>query len=199
MTNNIEGVVVLQPFELTNDEIDSLVFWASKHAEVYPDIALSGIHWESILNRVKPDPNWVPNNHSEEGDLHEHSLKSGTIDNSFLTFSSHRTTKYETLQDKLDYLKSKKYKGYLCLSREKKSEKIHSYKLIHIPREKIDFDSLTWENIYGKRGKKKGKLVGYRGKNLDNTIVVKIQFSMSDQVWIDIDMNSVTIIREFDF
>lgn len=172
----------------------------TKHIDLYPKLSLKAEQFESLFSKaIKGE--WNPYNHNTSEDmiteikgLKKPSLKSGQIEKGFLKISSHRTTKYKTLEDKINFLKTREYDSFICLSRSNK-KKPHYYKLIYFDKNIIDYDSLKWEVSYNKKGKQKG----WFAKNNDSTIIVEIIKSMSDQVWIQIDLNKVKILREYDF
>lgn len=169
-----------------------------KHSELYPSLPLKAEQFESLFARVVQGQ-WNPNNHNTSEDMltevagmKKPSLKSGIIRNGVLTISSHRTTKYKTLEDKIGFLESRTYDSYVCLSRPDE-DKPHKYNLIHFDKKIINYRSLDWSNTYNKKGDHSGWL------GVDKGIKVKIVKSMSDQVWINLDMDKVNVLSEYDF
>jgi len=189
-----KSVIPENALDLIGDKI-------GKHVELYHNIPIKAEYFESIVS-TSLGCDWKPMNHNPNQDLEtmitnmmKPSLKSGVIHNGVLTFSSHRTTEHPTLDDKIEFLNSREYDSYLCLTREKNSTKTHKYQLVYFPKQVIDWNSIEWIDTYNK----KGKHTGYHGKNSDGSIRTKIVFSMSHQVWIDIDMNLTTILREYEY
>lgn len=172
-----------------------------QHAELYPKIPVQAMYFESIVSQTLGCP-WVPMNHNPNQDLETRiydmmkpSLKSGFEKNGFLTISSHRLTTHHTLEDKIEFLNSREYDSYLCLTHIKNENKIHKYKMIYFPKQVIDWNSIQWIDTYNKKGEHNG----YFGTNLDRSVRAKIIFSMSHQLWIDIDMNLITILKEYEY
>jgi hypothetical protein len=65
-----------------------------------------------------------------------------------------------------------------------------------MPSKLWKFSDLKWEHIIGVRGKNTGKQQGWKSTSNDGKVSLKIQFSMSNQLWIDIDLSLITIIKE---
>jgi hypothetical protein len=61
---------------------------------------------------------------------------------------------------------------------------------------KWKYSELNWEPIIGIKARSKGKQIGWKGEGLDGKLNVKIMFSMSNQLWIDVDMSLITIVKE---
>lgn len=186
---------------MSETELDLIGEKISQLAKLAPGIPVQAGYFESIISQTL-DCNWKPMNHNPNHDLETQicnmmkpSLKSGVEKNGFLEISSHRTTKYPTLQEKIEFLNSREYDSYLCLTRENKSKKTHKYKLVYFPKQIIDWNFIQWIDTYNK----KGEHTGYHGTNAEGSVRAKIVFSMSDQVWIDIDMNLTTILREYEY
>jgi hypothetical protein len=171
-----------------------------KHSELYPNLPLKAEQFESLFSEVF-GTDWVPNNHNTNEDMttviegmERPSLKSGPQKDGSVKISSHRTTTHKTLQEKIKFLDSRTYDSYVCLSRPDK-KKTHKYQLLYLPKSVIKFDSLIWIDTYNK----KGISSGWKGKSSDNLIEVDIVKSMSDQVWIKINMKLLTVLAEYDF
>lgn len=185
---------------LTLTQLDYLGELIKTHKKLYPKLSVKAEQFESLFASVT-NAMWTPNNHNNGEDmlteidgLNKPSLKSGIIENDYLTISSHRTTKYKTLSEKIDFLKSREYDSYICLSRPDKN-KPHKYYLIYFSKSTIDYDSLKWINTYNKIGDHSG----WYGESHDKKIQVSIIKSMSDQVWVTLDITKIKILREYDF
>ena len=186
---------------LSEDILNLIGYKISQHVDLYPKIPIKAEYFESIVSSSL-GCDWDPNNHNPNQDLETQihnmfkpSLKSGVIERGVLQLSSHRTTKYPTLQSKIGFLKSRDYDSYLCLSRDKNSNKTHKYKLVYFCNRLIDWNSMEWMDTFNK----KGEHSGYCGTNQNGSVKSKIVFNMSHQVWIDIDMNLTTILREYEY
>jgi hypothetical protein len=169
------------------------------HSQLYPKLPVKAEQFESLFSSAIGSE-WTPNNHNPNEDMITEvhsmtrpSLKSGVIKDGYLTISSHRTTSHKTLQEKLDFLNSRTYDSYVCLSRTDE-EKIHKYQLLYFPKNIINFNSLSWVDTYNKKGEKSG----WVGIDQDKLIEVKIIKSMSHQVWIKIDINLITVLAKYD-
>lgn len=109
------------------------------------------------------------------------SVKSGQfrgIANPELSISSHRTTTYKTIAEKISFFdgKGKNYGAYLVLARteDKKAEK-RIYQALLIEAEFVKASSFTWETTKS----------GWQTTDYDKLdIRIKIQKKMSDQFWI---------------
>jgi hypothetical protein len=183
---------------INETSLDNLDQGIRGHIQLYPKLSVKAEQFESLFAGAIGSDGWIPYNHNPGSDMDtEHvgmmkpSLKSGILHNGFLTISSHRTTKYKTLEEKIIFLRSVDNDSYVCLARPKES--LHNYKLIYFPKSVIDYTTLEWENIFNK----KGEFSSWYGYNEDSTIKVKIVKSMSDQVWIDIHESLITILKEF--
>ena len=170
-----------------------------RHIQIYPNLSVKAEQFESLF-AYATDSKWEPYNHNPGEDmvtnydgLRKPSLKSGVITNNVLTISSHRTTKYKTLDDKIKFLSNVPYDSYICLARPKNG--VHNYKLIHFPKSLIDYSLINWEVTFSQ----KGHQTGWKGSNENGTIQLRISKSMSDQLWIDIHESLVTIIEEFNY
>jgi hypothetical protein len=185
---------------ITEAAIEKLGEKIQKHSELYPNLPVKAEQFESLFSDVF-ETEWVPNNHNTNEDMttviegmERPSLKSGLGKDGSVKISSHRTTTHKTLQEKIKFLDSRTYDSYVCLSRPDK-KKTHKYQLLYLPKSVIKFDSLIWIDTYNK----KGISSGWKGKSSDNLIEVDIVKSMSDQVWIKINMKLLTVLAEYDF
>lgn len=185
---------------ISKDKLDKLGELIQQHVLLYPKLSVKAEQFESLFS-VITESEWLPNNHNPNEDMiteikgiEKPSLKSGSIKDNTLVISSHRTTKYKTLQDKIDFLKTRTYDSYICLARPNKDHP-HEYNLIYINKNVIDYDSLEWVDTYSKDGSHSGWI----GKDEEGTISVSIIKSMSHQVWIKVDLSKVQILRKYDF
>ena len=108
------------------------------------------------------------------------SCKSGTFKNTKnkneLVLSSSRTTKYKTLNEKIDFIKIDKEDCFFCLTNSKKN---NSYRLVYFESNTLNINETIWsESKAGWKGSRKG---------LDITITK----SMSDQIWYYLDNKEI--------
>lgn len=185
---------------ISEDILDKIGDLIKQHVELYPKLPVKAEQFESIVSKATGSY-WVPNNHNSNEDMiteikgiEKPSLKSGVIKDNILKFSSHRTTKHKTLQDKINFLTTRTYDSYLCLSRSNKDQP-HNYTLIYFDKNVINYNSLKWVDTYNKGGSH----IGWVGKNEDSTIRISIIKSMSHQVWVEIDISKVKILEKYDF
>lgn len=188
---NIFTEQVLQSFE---DRI-------RKHHELYPTLYIKAEYWESIASSSLGSIGWVPNNHNPNEDLNtkhdglkKPSLKSGVIKGDILNFSSHRMSKYNTLDEMIEFLDNRTYDSFLFLSRD---EKINNKYLICYMSSKLwKYSEFNWKPKVGVRKGTKGNQTGWIGVSQDGSVSVQINFKMSNQLWVDVNLNLITIIKE---
>lgn len=174
-----------------------------QHHQLYPQIPVRAEYWESIASDCLDVKDWVVNNHNPNADfktkfdgLLEPSLKSGVVKDNILNFSSHRMSEFSELSEMTNFLDTRSYDSYLFLSRKNSESHKHHYLVGHMSAKKWKYSELEWEPIIGVRGKSKGKQQGWKGHGLDGKLNVKIMFKMSNQLWIDVDMSLITIVKE---
>jgi hypothetical protein len=184
---------------LSEATIEKLSQGITNHIHLYPDLSVKAEQFESLFASAT-NSTWNPYNHNPGGDMvtniegiNNPSLKSGVLSDGCLTISSHRTTKFKRLEDKINFLNNVDCDSYICLARPPK--KIHTYRLIYFPKSIINYSSMVWTET----SNKKGEFTGWEGWNENRTIRVRIVKSMSDQVWIDIHESLFTVIREFNY
>tara|TARA_Y100000310_G_scaffold293155_1_gene322549 strand:- start:207 stop:767 length:561 start_codon:yes stop_codon:yes gene_type:complete len=153
--------------------------------ESYHDLLISpinGIHWENLLYNAllkqSDDIIWNPGSHQVGTDITYNgigiSCKGGRIRGKkrpIFNISSHRTTSYTTLQEKIEYLSLNHEDAFFCLS-YKDDLPSHHYTLYTFDSDVLDYKSLEWQSTKG----------GWKGKG--PTFEAKIQSSMSDQLWL---------------
>ncbi len=172
-------------FELLN-KITSRI---KKHHELY-DSPIKGEMFEELLNKaflelgVKNE--WKSGSHQISSDMYNDlygriSCKSGKLNTykktnkTTLTLSGSRTTKHKTLEDKIKFLNDKKEDCYFCLS----TDPIFTskYYLLIFNSDILSSDPLTWDTTNS----------GYKG--ISDKLEIKIQKSMSDQIWYTLDVD----------
>tara|TARA_B100000575_G_scaffold36630_1_gene24662 strand:+ start:87 stop:764 length:678 start_codon:yes stop_codon:yes gene_type:complete len=163
---------------------------------------IKGEQWEEIsvraLQSVGLNAEWKAGSHGSGADIWLANLNQGISNKSGkitrtkstgkyeLSISSYRTTKYKTLEEKLDFFDGdgKNFKNYLILTREE-DENTRKYKVIFIDASKITAKKLKWSVKTGKTSKQ----TGWSGVNKNLGIKMNIVKSMSDQFWIYLDLN----------
>jgi hypothetical protein len=172
-----------------------------KHHELYPTLPIKAEYWESIASSSLGCIGWVPNNHNPNEDLNtEHeglkkpSLKSGIIKGNILNFSSHRMSKYSTLDEMIEFLDNRTYDSFLFLSRDEKIN--NKYIICHMSSKLWKYSEFNWKPKVGVRKGTKGKQTGWIGVSQDGSVSVQINFKMSNQLWVDVNLNLITIIKE---
>ena len=155
------------------------------------EVKITDLTLENLIKKalVKSNlnPDWNPGSHAPGADIFlpeqniGFSVKSGRLNSKTLTISSFRTTKYNTLQEKLDYFDGdgKNFSSYLVLARND-SDVSRYYRAIMIPAELVEAASLQWEEMStGWKSEKRGG------------VQMKIVKKMSDQFWFTIDRDVI--------
>ena len=166
---------------------------------------IKGELWEEIsvdaLKSVGLKVEWEAGSHGSGADIflpdsgEGISNKSGkitrtkTTGKNELSISSYRTTKYKTLEEKLNFFDGdgKNFSKYLVLTREENKE-TRKYSVILIDAAKVSAKALKWSKKIGKTGKQ----TGWHGYDEKLGIKMNIQKAMSDQFWIYLDLNKFT-------
>ena len=184
---------------ITINQLNKFEELLSQHQQLYPSLPVKAEQFESLFAQIT-SADWSPNNHNVGEDMvtnivgmKKPSLKSGVIKDGYLNISSHRTSKFKTLREKIDFLKTREYDSYVCLSRPDKN-KAHKYKLIYFEKNIIDYDSLSWVDTYNKNGIHSG----WCGESKDKKIKVNIIKSMSHQVWVSLSIDKIKVLREYE-
>jgi hypothetical protein len=126
-----------------------------------------------------------PNISVKTGDLNKDKEGSETV-----TYSSHRMTKYKTLEDKLSFLSERHSDLTVLLTPD-----FHNAKYRLIAHEPLDFNKLDWVETFSKEGKP----TGHRGSGGDEGILqAKIINSTSYQLWVTLRLDSKKIIYSKD-
>lgn len=187
----------------TQDVLNSFEDKIQEHHKLYPDIPIKAEYWESIASQSLNVSDWIVNNHNPNADfetkfqgLLKPSLKSGKMKKNLLKFSSHRMSEFTELSDMIDFLDNRDYDSYLFLSRKKNKSFTHHYLIGYMSSKKWKYSELTWTPIFGVRERTKGKQQGWKGEGLGGKLTVTISFKMSNQLWVEIDTNLITIVKE---
>ena len=114
------------------------------------------------------------------------SNKGGKINpNGSLTISGSRLTRFNSLEEKIEFIHNKDEDYILCLASEKPF--IGVYQFIVINAAELDYRNAIWKEEIGLRGKNTGEVVGW--SCVGEGYTAKISKSMSDQLWTDIQPN----------
>ena len=159
--------------------------------------------WEDIWDQcINPNgSNWIGGGHQSGADtMNETSNisyqnKSGQIDDGYVKITSHRTKKYPSLEEKLDFISQDHCDKYVLLSRDESEWKkgIKSYYLMIFDSNLLDFRSLEWSEHILKTGKNKGKHNGgYIGKGDSGKFSARIDGpGSSNQLHITINIDYI--------
>jgi hypothetical protein len=188
--------------EIKKELIEQIKNKVLDHHKIYR-IPIKAEYWEDIVDSIMggDNSNFVPFNHSKGFDIEFEidctkylpQLKSGVIENNRLYFPSHRLSRFLTLEEKLDFLNNLTYDHYIFLARDK-GEWNKKYHIHTLETKKIDFNSLNWIEVLGKKGRYKNEVSGWQGTNENNTINCKIVKSMSHQLWVEVDLKLTTLL-----
>ena len=183
-------------------ELENLL---KKHHEIYR-IPVKAEAWEDLVDQVvnKENSNYIPFNHSTGHDLNieldkskfSSQLKTGTIKDNKLIFSSHRLGRFETLEEKLDFLENVSYDSFLFLSRNDFEVWDKNYFIYYIDKKIFDYKTFKWIETIGKKGKYKNRVSGWEGISEDGKIKCKITKSMSHQLWVEIDLSLINFVKK---
>ena len=163
-------------------------------------ILISNLTWEErvynslIYYGVDPkDIFWNPGSHKSGKDIevynYSFSCKSMVAERGIAILSSFRTTTHNTIEDKIDFIDNhgKNFSHYLIAARTKEENSL-KYIAYMIDADYVKASNYDWEETYGKQRKNSGKFTGWQTNYLDG-IKLKIAHSMSDQLWIYMDIN----------
>ena len=183
-------------------KFDSLVPYLSvsltKHHELYSG-RCKGEYWEencaTALEASGFGSDWKPDfNHGVGTDQITNcgiriSNKSGklTANNSILEISGSRLTSYQSLSEKLNFLKTKHEDYIFCLATNERDWKknIRRYQFIVIDSNKLDYHLASWTDMMGTKPSTLNQIVGHHC--IGNGYTAKIQKSMSHQLWTKIE------------
>lgn len=192
MLNTMNNITA-NTFKLSPSHINELTQKLKQHhtiyrfpvkAELFEDL------FDNVINGITTT--WIGGGHSVSADVvcntthTTFQLKSGDLDKNKNTikWNGHRTTKFKTIQEKIDFISSHKVDQYIMLARDKKDwdKGIKKYYLLCFESTKIDYSKLLWQEKMGR----KGEMTGWKGMSTDNNSTpynAEINKSMSDQLW----------------
>jgi len=158
-------------------------------------LPLMAEQWEEVLTRSLKDvgltPEWENDRSHKVGeDIYEKSIgriscKSGSLEKSSVIFNGSRTTKFKTLDEKLEFLSSSHDDYYFMLAKDKKDikKKNFKYKVLVFPSTACKANSLKWEETKG----------GWKGTGDFSAVISR---SMSDQLWTTLPLEKVDHVFE---
>jgi hypothetical protein len=150
-----------------------------------------GPFWEDIFDQVinSDDLNWNMGSHTPGPDVvcsstrTRYQNKSGTVDlkKNTLEWSGHRTTKYKSLDEKLQFLSQIRYDKYAMLARANPEwkKKLQRYYFIIFDSSLIDYSKLNWTEVFDKNA----NVSGWYGSHPELAYTAKINMGLADQVW----------------
>lgn len=183
--------MLTKSFELLDSKfyscLDLIKKSIKKHRQIYPDIRIKDVYWESILYYSMQKAgytvyDWDPSSHKSDEDFK--CLEFGSIScksfntkfkaDSHISISGPRTVSRPKIQDKLDWLNSVKSNYVFCLDYDKnKLTSASSFVILNLS--KLDYCSdFSWEETNR----------GWIGTH-NNTSRIEIIRSLSEQVWYD--------------
>ena len=162
-------------------------------------VPIRGEIWENLLVRslAKQSSNieWDCGSHRVGTDIVFNgtniSCKSGQISGKKdprLVISSHRTTSYSILEEKLKYLSEGHEDIFFCLNYKEDifmNQKIHKYRLFVFESKDVDYNELSWEVTKS----------GWEG---NGKFIAKIKKTMSDQLWLRFPLSMVNEIFDIE-
>lgn len=147
--------------------------------------------WEDIYDQVinGNDSGWNMGGHDVGTDVLNRfegtrsQNKSGFINskNRTITWNGHRTTKYKTIDEKVNFISENHCDEYVMLARNKDEWKrgIKKYYLLIFDSSLIDYSKLNWNEYLSKNG----NVAGWKGASKKQQFSAKIVKTMSDQLW----------------
>ena len=198
--NRITMNVTIQNATLISQLRDKLKLHHSLYRTPIKDVYLEDI-WDQCIN--PNGSNWKPCGHQSGADTklenqevsESYQNKSGQLlkNKTQVKISSHRTSKYKTLEDKVNFISEKHCDKYVLLSRDEKEwEKGRRiYYLMIFDSALFDFKSLTWTAKTITRGQNKGQENGsFVGTKENGRFSAEIQSaSTSNQLWVTADID----------
>lgn len=162
----------------------------AKHRKLYPKIPIKGELWEHILydslKEMGYSALWDSGSHKEEEDIfctpwNRISCKSGKYVKSknIIQISGSRTTRFKELDEKLNHLTKKHSDWIFSLEHNKITD---NYTIHIINTDILKYNDLSWTSCL--------KTKNFQG--VSDGLKINIVKAMSDQVWYDISLDSVS-------
>lgn len=179
----------MKTVKVSKELLQEISYRIGLHHELY-DFKIDSLAWENILHKsfLKCGINskWITGSHSEGVDIYVDgiriSCKGGTISgkrNPRLKISSHRTTRFKTLEEKINFI-SENHEDVIwsLVQIDSSTYRLHIF-------EKPDFKLFDWSVT-------KSGWSAVSGLNR-----ASISRSMSDQLWFDLDYE--TMLNEIEY
>ena len=179
--------------------VNSIKEKLTMHHQLYRT-PVKDVYLEDIFDQcINPNNStWKPNGHQSGADtkLETENLtecyqnKSGQLleNKTKVRISSHRTSKYKTLEDKINFISKKHCDKYVLLSRDEKEWEVGKkiYYLMIFDSSLFDFKNINWSDKITIKGKNKGQQNGgFVGNDTNNHYRAEIlNASTSNQLWI---------------
>jgi len=159
---------------------------------------LKGELWEDLFDQtINPKKSqWEGGSHTQGGDVIgpdgvTYQNKSGQIKKNSMEWSGNRLTKYNGLDDKINFISSHLYDKYAFLARNSNdwnnNKKLYHFIILDASIIDYSHDALKWTETYALKGAMKGKCNGWKGQC--SNYQAKIQKQMSDQLWTTVDLS----------
>ena len=183
-------MTILQNEELIDNVLVEIKQRLDKHHELY-EFPVKAELWENTLaNSLKAcgvDTDWKPDGgHGIGKDMtivptgERISCKSGQLAGNNCKFNGSRTTKYKTIEEKLEFLSIPKDDVYFLLARDKKewASGQKNYYLAAFPSNLLNYNHHQWTRTYNNR------TTEHNGWSMVSEVFdAKISIPMSDQLW----------------
>ena len=180
-----------------NENIASAIEKRIKRYHENFSLPLMAEQWEEVLTRSLRDvglkPEWDNDRSHKVGeDIYEESIgriscKSGSLEKDSVKFNGSRTTRFKTLEEKLNFLSSPHDDVYFMLAKDKKDimSKNFKYKVLVFPSTVCKVNKLKWEETKS----------GWKGTGDFSAMISR---SMSDQLWTTLPLDKVEHVLEID-
>jgi hypothetical protein len=103
-------------------------------------------------------------------------------------------SKYGTLDEMIEFLETRTYDSFLFLARDEQIK--NKYLICYMPSKLWKYSEFNWEAKVGVRKGNEGKQTGWVGVSQDGNVSAQINFKMSNQLWVDVNLNLITIVKE---
>jgi hypothetical protein len=162
--------------------------------------------WNKGLKSCGYGTDWSPGSHRPGVDIYinDHktvllgkpiglSLKGHKYNKKYLNISGCRTTKHNTLTEKLDHIGKLEanYQHVIYCECDVECSRPKLYNIYTINSSYLSVDKFKWKEVFYVRGKNRGLPKGYETDTI-NGVRMKIQGQMSDQLWVSIDRKGMS-------
>lgn len=164
---------------------------------------INGDRWEEViyvvLKHMNLNPKWNLGSHKPGADLWFNdfsiSAKSGNFQNGNLIISSYRLTRFEELEQMIEFIDSddgKNYDVHMCCARTDFDNGSRNYKVYLLDAHLFKATEMEWNEMQGVRA---GGTTGWRGIH-ENGITVEIRKKMSNQLWLYYPLRLCNLITD---